>query len=87
MLCNRHWHLDPHRFHLDRRTVYYLQQFAQLNLQRGNNIKINPVTKLRLQTVLDTIYDDQVGLRLKSKRFIQQMHRLEQKMGNLTAGD
>ena len=67
--------------------MYYLQQFAQLNLQRVNNIKINPVTKLRLQTVLDTIYDDQVGLRLKSKRFIQQMHRLEQKMGNLTAGD
>ena len=87
MLCNRHWHLDPRRFHLDRRTVYYLQQFAQLNLQRVNNIKINPVTKLRLQTVLDTIYDDQVGLRLKSKRFIQQMHRLEQKMGNLTGGD
>lgn len=87
MLCRRHWYLDSRRFHLDRRTVYYLQQFAQLNLQRVNSIKINPVTKLRLQTALDTIYDDQVGLRLKSKRFIQQMHRLEQKMGNLTAGD
>lgn len=83
MLCDRHWYLDPHRFHLDRRTVYYLQQFAHLNLQQVNNIKVNDFTKQRLQMVLDTIYDDQVGLRLKSKRFIQQMHRLEQKMGKL----
>ncbi|KRK59605.1 DNA repair protein RecO [Limosilactobacillus antri] len=87
MLCSQHWYLDSRRFHLDRRTGYYLQQFAQLNLQRVNNININPVTKMRLQMVLDTIYDDQVGLRLRSKRFIQQMHRLEQKMGNLTADD
>lgn len=87
MLCNRHWYLDPHRFHLDRRTVYYLQQFAGLNLQRVNNIKINPQTKRRLQLTLDTIYDDQVGLHLKSKRFIQQMNRLEQKMGNLGMND
>ncbi|MGM9892443.1 DNA repair protein RecO [Limosilactobacillus sp.] len=87
MLCSRHWYLDPHRFHLDRRTVYYLQQFAGLNFQRVNNIKINPQTKRRLQLTLDTIYDDQVGLHLKSKRFIQQMNRLEQKMGNLGMND
>lgn len=87
MLCNQHWYLDAHRFHLDRRTVYYLQQFATLNLQRVNNIKINPLTKQRLQLTLDTLYNDQVGLRLKSKRFIQQMNRLEQKMGNLGKRD
>ncbi|WP_283587643.1 DNA repair protein RecO [Limosilactobacillus viscerum] len=87
MLCKQHWYLDDRRFHLDRRTVYYLQQFARLNLQRVNNIKVNDFTKQRLQLVLDTIYDDQVGLRLKSKRFIQQMHRLEQKMGKLNLDD
>lgn len=83
MLCDRHWYLDQRRFHLDRRTIYYLQQFATLNLQQVNAIKINPVTKERLQFILDTIYNDQVGLRLKSKRFIDQMHRLEQRMGKL----
>ncbi|MDO4903798.1 MAG: DNA repair protein RecO [Limosilactobacillus sp.] len=87
MLCDHHWHLDERRFHLDRRTVYYLQQFSRLNLSQVNNIKINPTTKKRLRVTLDTIYDDQVGLRLKSKRFINEMLRFEQKMGNLTLGD
>lgn len=87
MLCQNHWHLDPHRLHLDRRTVYYLQQFATINLQRLNSIRINPQTKWRLQMTLDTIYDDQVGLNLKAKRFIRQMNRLEQKMGKLSTND
>jgi DNA repair protein RecO (recombination protein O) len=87
MLCDRHWYLDQRRFHLDRRTAYYLQQFAVLNLQQVNTIKINSFTKERLQYVLDTLYNDQVGLRLKSKRFISQMNRLEQKMGKLSTDD
>lgn len=87
MLCNRHWHLDPRRLHLDRRTIYYLQRFATLNLRQVSTIKVNPVTKHRLQAVLDTIYDDQVGLKLKSKHFIYQMQHLEQKMGKLSTND
>lgn len=87
MLCNRHWHLDPHRLHLDRRTVYYLQRFASLNLQHLRSVKVNPTTKRRIQAVLDSLYDDQVGLTLKSKRFINQMQRLEQKMGKLSRND
>lgn len=87
MLCSRHWHLDPRRFHLDRRTVYYLQRFATLNLQGVKTISINPATKRRLRALLDTLYSDEVGLNLKSKRFIDQMHRLEQKMGKLSSND
>lgn len=78
MLCRNHWHLDDRRMHLDRRTVYYLQRLATLNLQKVERIAINTHTKRRIQSVLDTIYDDQVGLNLKSKRFIRQMNRWEQ---------
>lgn len=87
MLCSRHWHLDPRRLHLDRRTVYFLQRLAHANLQKIHKININPVTKRRIQGVVDTIYDDQVGLKLKSKYFIDEMHRWEQKMGNLPSND
>lgn len=83
MLCNRHWHLDPHRLHLDRRTVYYLQLFATLNLKKVGKIKVNPNTKARLRFVLGLLYRDQVGLSLKSKHFIDQMNQWEQKMGKL----
>lgn len=87
MLCSRHWYLDPRRLHLDLRTVYFLQRLAHANLQQVRKISINPVTKRRIQAVLDTIYNDQVGLKLKSKHFIDEMHRWEQKMGNLSTND
>ncbi len=53
MLCRNHWHLDERRLHLDQRTVYYLQRFSTLILQKLNSIKINSTTKRRLQFVLD----------------------------------
>lgn len=87
MLCQRHWHLDDYRMHLDRRTVYYLQRFATINLQKLNSIRINVHTKHRLQLVLDTIYDNQVGLNLKSKRFIRQMNQWERNIGKLSTKD
>lgn len=78
MLCRNHWHLDERRLHLDQRTVYYLQRFSTLNLQKLNSIKINSTTKRRLQFVLDSLYDNEVGLNLKSKKFIRQMGQWEE---------
>lgn len=80
MLCRNHWHLDERRLHLDQRTVYYLQRFSTLNLQKLNSIKINSATKRRLQFVLDSLYDNEVGLNLKSKKFIRQMGQWEEKL-------
>ena len=80
MLCRNHWHLDERRLHLDQRTVYYLQRFSTLNLQKLNSIKINSTTKRRLQFVLDSLYDNEVGLNLKSKKFIRQMGQWVEKL-------
>ena len=80
MLCRNHWHLDERRLHLDQRTVYYLQRFSTLNFQKLNSIKINSTTKRRLQFVLDSLYDNEVGLNLKSKKFIRQMGQWEEKL-------
>ena len=60
---------------------------ATLNLQRVHRINIGSDTKHRIQSVLDTIYDDSVGLNLKSKRFIRQMAKWEQKLKNNQSGD
>ncbi|MBB1122724.1 DNA repair protein RecO [Limosilactobacillus albertensis] len=87
MLCQNHWSLDDHRMHLDRKTVYYLQRFSTINLQKLNSIRISSATKQRLQLVLDTLYDNQVGLNLKSKRFIKQMNKWEQNIGKLSMND
>lgn len=73
LLCVNHWNHAPHRLHLDTKTVNYLRFFATLNLQKVDQVQVEQLVKRNLRWALDKIYGDQVGLRLKSKRFIDQM--------------
>lgn len=73
VICQQHYHLDPHRLHVDQRTIYYLRRFSILDLDQLKSITVHPDTKKKLRQVIDEIYDEGVGLRLKSKRFIDQM--------------
>ncbi|AMV61581.1 DNA recombination and repair protein RecO [Pediococcus damnosus] len=73
VLCQNHWHLDPKRSHLDRRTIYYLQQLSSVRLQNVQSIHVHAETKAKLKAIIDMIYEDEVGLKLKSKHFIDTM--------------
>lgn len=73
LLCQQHWSVDPHRLQLDRRTIYFLQVFSQLNLFNIHSIKVSQATKIKLRRTLNRIYDNQVGLKLKSRRFLEEM--------------
>ncbi|GEL14443.1 DNA repair protein RecO [Pediococcus cellicola] len=73
VLCQNHWHLDPKRSHLDRRTLYYLQQLSQVQLANIRSIHVQKATKKKLKAIIDMIYQDEVGLNLKSKHFIDTM--------------
>jgi len=77
LLCEKHYHLDPRRMHLDQRTVYYLRQFSVLDLKSLHSINVKSETKKHLRHFLDQIYDDTVGVHPKSKRFIDQMNEWE----------
>lgn len=81
LLCFDHLAMDPHRLHLDQRTVAYLRMFAHLNLQKVDQVKVAPLVKRNLRWALDKIYNDQVGLRLKSKDFIDSMASWDQDLG------
>ncbi|MEJ6400685.1 DNA repair protein RecO [Nicoliella lavandulae] len=76
LLCEQHWHLDPLRFNLDQRTVFYFRQFSVINLKTLNSVNVQRPTKVRLRTLLDSIYSDTVGLHLKSKRFLDEMTQI-----------
>lgn len=74
MLCLNHYHLDPYRIHLDQRTTGYLQLLSTVDLTKVESINVSDYIKHRLRKLIDTIYNNQVGLHLKSKSFINQMH-------------
>lgn len=73
LLCAAHFHLDSRRMHLDQRTLYFLRTFAQLDLRRLNSIHVKSTTKNNLRQALDQIYDNEVGLNLKSRHFLEEM--------------
>lgn len=75
LLCQNHWHKDPHRLHLNQRTIYYLRLFSVLDLNRLNSIQVKPETKKELRKTIDQIYNDLVGVHLKSKKFIDEMQQ------------
>ncbi|MFB9769537.1 DNA repair protein RecO [Lactiplantibacillus modestisalitolerans] len=73
LLCQQHWHLDPYRLHASQAAIFYLRRFSVLDLAKVRSIKVKPATAAQLRQILDEIYNHSVGIRLKSKRFIDQM--------------
>lgn len=77
LLCIHHWALDPHRSRLDTKTVAYLRELSKVPLEKIGHINVSVRTKRQLRRLLDDIYNNSVGLRLKSKRFLDQIQRFK----------
>lgn len=73
VLCQMHFHEDEHRLHANPKALFYINRFLNVNLENLQDISIADKTKEDIQTVLDYIYDESVGIHLKSKSFIRQM--------------
>ncbi|GEL12466.1 DNA repair protein O [Lapidilactobacillus concavus DSM 17758] len=76
LLCQNHWPLDSHRLHAQPKSVALMQGLARIMPEQLGKIDLQPRTKRELQRILDNIYQDQVGLQLKSKKYLDEMTRL-----------
>ncbi|MDN6967281.1 DNA repair protein RecO [Oenococcus sp. UCMA 17063] len=82
ILSKKHYQLDDHRLHADPKAIYYLRMFSRIKISQFNSIKISDNVKRSLQRVIDLIYDRQVGLKTRSRTFIEQMNSLQIKYPN-----
>ncbi|WP_071130678.1 DNA repair protein RecO [Enterococcus timonensis] len=80
LLCAKHFDQDPRRLHADPKACYLLKIFSQLPITRLGKINVSETTKKNLRTVIDEIYDQYVGIHLKSKHFIDEMKKWEKMM-------
>lgn len=80
LLCQQHWQMDPRRLQLAQRTIYYLRQFSVLDLDKLHTIDVKPQTEHALRQLMDEIYDSQIGVHPKSKRFLDQMQTWSAKL-------
>lgn len=73
LLCQKHWYLDEHRFRADQKTIYYLRLLSCIDLDDINSINVKQTTRDNLRKTIDRIYEDQVGIFVPAKKFIDQM--------------
>ena len=77
VLCERHWHLDSHRYHADPRAVHFIRLFSTISYDKVQDINVKSETKTAIRQTIDELYDEYVGINLKSKKFIDQMKSWE----------
>ena len=80
LLCPEHYEKDPYRIHLDPYVPYLLNQFQTLHFDSLKTISVKPDMKQKLRKFIDEVYEDYIGLRLKSKKFIDDLDHWGQVM-------
>ncbi|WP_019242629.1 MULTISPECIES: DNA repair protein RecO [Bacillus] len=76
-LCHRCQNDDPYRINISAKSIKLLRLFYYFDLSRLGNISLKAETKKELSFVIDAYYEEYSGLHLKSKKFLQQMNKLE----------
>ena len=77
VLCQNHFSNDPHRLHIDPTAIYFCRMFLQITPDQVSSIKLKPASKQAIRDFIDFFYDEYVGIKLKSKSYIDQMYQWE----------
>lgn len=73
VLCPEHYHKDSRRSHLDPNVLYLLDQFQTISFSELKTISLKSDIKQKLRVFIDQIYEEYVGIHLKSKKFIDEL--------------
>ncbi|MGP6146345.1 DNA repair protein RecO [Jeotgalibaca sp. A122] len=83
VLCSQHYHEDPHRLHINPAAIYFSRLFLGIKPEQVEDISIREDNKKAIREFIDFLYDEYVGIRLKSKSYIDQMFEWENALTNL----
>lgn len=73
LLCPSHYEQDPYRSQLDPNIPYLINRFQNISLEELRLITLSSEIKGQLRSIIDQIYDEFVGIHLKSKKFIDDL--------------
>lgn len=73
VLCPQHVQEDRSRPHLDPNVLYLLDQFQSISFSDLETVSIKPEMKQKLRVFIDQLYEEYVGIHLKSKKFIDDL--------------
>ncbi len=72
-LCPDHYHEDEKRCRLNPNIPYLLNQFQAIDFETLETISLKPEIKQDLRQFMDQLYEEYVGIHLKSKKFIDSL--------------
>lgn len=75
LLCPEHFYEDERRLHASPRAIHFIRLFSVTSLDKINSISVKQETKDEIREVIDVLYEELVGLKLKSKTFIDNMKK------------
>ena len=74
-LCHSCFHLDPYIIRLTPTQLKLIRMFFTLPIEQVSKLELKPQTKSFIKKIVTTIYEEQTGIRLKSRSFIEQLER------------
>jgi DNA repair protein RecO (recombination protein O) len=76
LLCSRCTGRDPAAIPLGEGACKLLRLFKGMDMRRLGNIQVRPETKLELKESMRALMDTQLGIKLKSRHFLDQLDKL-----------
>lgn len=73
LLCPQHYQEDERRSHLNPNVPYLIDQFQAISFDELKTISLQPEMKKKLRLFIDQLYEEYVGIHLKSKKFIDDL--------------
>ncbi|MDO4431791.1 MAG: DNA repair protein RecO [Aerococcaceae bacterium] len=78
ILCEKHWATDAYRLRISPKAMYIAKQLASISIRQIQSVNVSDETLQELRRLMDEIYKEFVGIRLKSKSYLDQMTQLSQ---------
>lgn len=80
LICHECFDRDRYFLPMSQNAVKLLRLFYFFDMNRLGTISVKPETKKELKTVISMYYDEYSGIQLKSKRFLDQLDNLKDKL-------
>lgn len=76
-LCHRCFSKDPYIIRLSPTQLKLIRMFYMMPIEQVGKLDLKPQTKMFIRKIVSTIYEEQTGIRLKSRSFIEQLERMD----------
>lgn len=72
-LCHRCFHSDPYAVRITPNQLKLIRTFYTVPISRVGGLTLKKETKQFMKKIVRTVYDEQVGIRLKARSFLDQL--------------